>query len=87
MHDITREQADEGRAKMNQLEALLNKGNKTNFKKLGAAEQELIGSFRGTKDGGYKRKKKRKRRKPKKRKTRRRKRKTRRRKRKTRKNK
>jgi hypothetical protein len=76
MHDITREQAEEGSAKMNQLEALLNKDNKTNFKKLGAAEQELIGSFRGTKDGGYKRKKKRKRRKSKKRKTRRRKRKT-----------
>ena len=84
MHDITREQADVGRAKMNQLEALLNKGKNTNFEKLGAAEQGLIGTFGVANHGGYKRKKKRKRRKPKKRKTRRIKRKTRRRKRKTR---
>jgi hypothetical protein len=80
MHDITREQADEGRDKMNQLEALLNKGKESKFKNLGSTEQGLIGSFGGAKDGEYKRKKKRKRRKSKKRKTRGRKRKTRRRK-------
>jgi len=84
MHDITSEQADVGMTKMNKLETLLNK-KRTNFKKLGPDEQGLIGSLLGdAKDGGYKRKKKRKRRKSKKRKTRRRKRKTRRRKRKTR---
>jgi len=72
MHDITREQADVGRAKMNELgdwDDILTHDTKA-----------LVGSLLDTKDGGYKRKKKRKRRKPKKRKTRRRKRKTRRRK-------
>jgi hypothetical protein len=81
MHDITREQADEGRAKINQLEALSK--NKNIFKNLGYDEGGIVGDFLGAL-GGYKRKKKRKRKKSKKRKTRRRKRKTRRRKRKTR---
>ena len=72
MHDITREQADEGRAKMNEL------GDWDD--KLTHDMKGLVGSFGGAKDGEYKRKKKRKRRKSKKRKTRGRKRKTRRRK-------
>ena len=77
MHDITREQADVGRAKMNEL------GDWDD--KLTHDMKGLVGSLLGgAKDGGYKRKKKRKRRKSKKRKTRGRKRKTRRRKRKTR---
>ena len=79
MHDITREQADVGRAEMQTLLGALS--NKASFPVDGDSLAR-IGLM--SKVGGYKRKKKRKRRKSKKRKTRRRKRKTRGRKRKTR---
>ena len=75
MHDITREQADVGRAEMQTLLGALS--NKASFPVDGDSLAR-IGLM--SKVGGYKRKKKRKRRKSKKRKTRRRKRKTRRRK-------